>query len=263
MKIASLFLVAPIGLLTGVAAAALVWNGMQPKPKRLPMGAGADAPLATVTGQWNLGGHWVNVSATTNHLGGTDVLCTYDNQPLSTITYNDYNVLKQGLQGLAPRIFQTVAEIVSSPSFEAGADDAPSNMIVGPDSTTGVWKMAGHTISIAVLRSDAPGVTDVFAAYDQLQLPKMVIQADYDVAKKGIEGLKARILQAMAVGVAAPVAGYGYERPPAPRGLRWRDDGLPGDVLESECGYETTPLSRRFARLYARRPDLRPFARGY
>ncbi len=177
-KIASLLLVAPIGLVTGAIAAAIVWNAS--RPKRFASGMGAEA---------------------------------------------------------AP----------------------PSNVLIGPDSTAAVWVVAGHTISAAVLRSDTPGLTDVYVSYDGAQVPKIVLHADYDVAKQGMDGLKARILQAMAVGaLGGGVAGH--ERPQAPPGLHWVDDGLPGDVLESNrcgMGWETTPLSRRFERLYARRPDLR------
>jgi len=57
---------------------------------------------------------------------------------------------------------------------------------------------------------------------------------------------------------ATPLVGldaYGHDRPSAPRGLRWADNGLPGDGLEVQrC---PTPLARRFERLYERRPDLR------
>jgi hypothetical protein len=69
---------------------------------------------------------------------------------------------------------------------------------VGPDATTGEWTIAGHAISVAMIRSGA--VTDVYATYDGAQLPKMTIQADYDVARQGIQAIKTRVLQAMSLG---------------------------------------------------------------
>ena len=81
-------------------------------------------------------------------------------------------------------------------ALDAGAEGDP-NVQIGPDATTGEWTVAGHAITVAVMPSGKPGVTDVWATYDGIQIPKMTIAAEYAVARRGIQGLKRRILQAM------------------------------------------------------------------
>lgn len=56
----------------------------------------------------------IRAECSTNKMGGTDVLVTALGVKLETITYNDYDVDKQGFDGLKLRIEGTVLELVTS-----------------------------------------------------------------------------------------------------------------------------------------------------